>query len=78
MGVPKIQVTFKGVRAERGELVLGQVQVDQPLHAVKGPSLHLHDLAALKVQRHDLAESREAVGGDVMEVVSTQVKKTRG
>ena len=67
--------TFESLRAERGEVVLGQVQVDQPLHPGEGAVLHLRDLAALQVERHHLWDAGEAVARDVVEVVATQVEE---
>ena len=67
--------TFESLRAERGEVILGQVQVDQALHPVEGAVLHLRDLAALQVERHHLVYAGKTVARDVVEVVAAQVQE---
>lgn len=69
--------TLKGIRTESGKVILRQVQVDESLHSTEGRLLHLHDLAALQMERHHLSDTREAVAGDVVEVVATQVEQAR-
>jgi len=68
-------ITFESFRAERREVIFGQVQVDQSLHAVEGTVLHLSDLAALQVEGHHLGDAGETVAGDVVEVVAAQVQE---
>lgn len=70
-------LTFQSIRAERGEVILRQVQVDEAPHPAESPDLHLRDLAPLQMERHHLRDSGEAVARDVVEVVATQVQQTR-
>lgn len=68
--------TLEGIRTESSKVILRQVQVDESLHSTKSLVLHLHNLAALQMERHHLRDTREAVAGDVVEVIATKIEQT--
>lgn len=63
--------------AQGGEVVVGQVQVEEVLHAAEHTAVNLADLAELQVEGDHPLAARETAAREVVEVVATEIEELR-
>lgn len=77
MQVGEFGGSIKGSRIQGCEVIIREIQIEQVFHSPKGPAFNFMDFTELKMKRKNLAGAREAVGGEVVEVVAANVKQLR-
>lgn len=77
MKVVELWGSRKRSRVQRRDVVFRKIQIKQALHSPKGPALDFVDFAELQMKRDHLAGAGEAVGREVVEVVTAEVEHLR-